>query len=78
VNGANGKPVDGAAVVLVGAGDATNARRLRTVSDGTGYFGFADLAPGRYEIELEKVGPASAVQVDVQTARLSRITLVLP
>jgi uncharacterized lipoprotein YddW (UPF0748 family) len=78
VVGSNGKPIDGAAVVLVGTGEEPSQRRMRTISDGTGYFGFADLAPGRYEVELEKAGTASGVQVDIQAARLSRITLVAP
>jgi uncharacterized lipoprotein YddW (UPF0748 family) len=77
VSGASGKPIDGAAIVLVRAGDEPR-RRLRTVSDGTGYFGFADLAPGYYEVELEKGGAASQVQVEIQAAHLSRITLVMP
>jgi uncharacterized lipoprotein YddW (UPF0748 family) len=78
VYGANGKPVDGAAVVLRGMGGEPIHRKMRATSDGTGYFGFADLAPGRYEVELEKGGPASRVQVDVQAAHVARIALVTP
>ena len=78
VRGPNGKPVDGAAVVLRVAGWGPFRVVQRTTSDGTGYFGFANLAPGPYEVRLEKGSPNRTITVDVQVAKVARIEIAGP
>ena len=78
VRDSDGKPVDGAAVVLLVAGWGRSREMQCTTSDGTGYFGFANLAPGAYEVRLEKAAPTQAVRVDVQLARVARLEITSP
>jgi len=72
------KPVDGAAVVLRVAGSGPFREMQCTTSDGMGYFGFANLAPGPYEVRLEKRAPNQTITVDVQVARVSRLEITGP
>jgi uncharacterized lipoprotein YddW (UPF0748 family) len=78
VRGSNGNPVDGATVVLRHAGSGSFREMQRTTSDGTGYFGFTNLAPGPYEVQLEKGTPTQTIAADVQVARVSRLEIKEP
>lgn len=78
VRGSDGKPVDGAAVVLRVAGWSPFRETQCTTSDGTGYFGFANLAPGPYEVQLEEGAPNQTITAHVQVARVSRLEITGP
>jgi hypothetical protein len=76
--GQDGKPADGATVVLRIAGAGPFSEMQRSTSDGTGYFGFANLAPGPYEVWIEKAGPNQTKTADVQIARVTRVEITEP
>ncbi len=78
VRGPDGRLVDSAAVVLRLAGWGPFRRVLRTTSDGTGYFGFSDLSPGGYEVQLENCPPDQRVQVEVQAGQVARVEITKP
>ncbi|MGI9139622.1 MAG: TonB-dependent receptor plug domain-containing protein, partial [Gemmatimonadaceae bacterium] len=69
VLGGHGPAVEGAIVSVVGT-----ARAAQSSSDGS--FEFADLAPGRYEIEGRRIGTTvTRVSVTVREGEIARITL---
>ena len=51
------------------------ARTTRVGADGNGYYGLANVKPGRYEISIETRGPARKVDVRVVAGRVSRADL---
>ncbi len=59
VHSASGAPVAGAKIVLTGA------NRQVTTSDANGAFGFTNLAPGIYELQVNKGGYLSAEAHDI-------------
>jgi len=71
VLGGHGPAVEGAIISVVGT-----ARAAQSSSDGS--FEFADLAPGRYEIEGRRIGTTvTRVSVTVRDGEIARITLRL-
>ncbi|MGC8873997.1 MAG: carboxypeptidase regulatory-like domain-containing protein, partial [Chloroflexia bacterium] len=72
--GPDGQPLDGATVTLVQTPYGTPVRQLRT--DGKGYFGAVDLAPGAYEARVEGAAPSYALQS--ATVRAGRVAFFLP
>jgi uncharacterized lipoprotein YddW (UPF0748 family) len=70
--GQDGKGMDGATVEMRRAGWSLFHRTIRTKTDGNGWFGFAGVSPGRYEIRLVRGGRA---MVDVAAGRVSRSEL---
>lgn len=70
--GPDGKGIDGATVEMRPAGWSPFRRTVRRVTDGSGWFGFAGVAPGRYEIRL--VGGSKAM-VDVAAGSVARAEL---
>jgi hypothetical protein len=75
VQGPDGRAVDNASVVLRAAGSGSLRPVLHTTSDGSGYFGFADLAPGRYEVDVEHAARAAKTLINVEAAHFARIEL---
>jgi hypothetical protein len=76
VSGPDGMPTDGARVSIRKPGWWPFRRTLRTITDGNGYFGFAGLTPGRYNVALD--GPKnklSQAQLEVTAGRVSRLTM---
>jgi hypothetical protein len=70
--GPDGKGIDGAGVEMRRAGWWPFRRALHTVTDGNGWFGFADVAPGRYQVRLPGSAPALA---EVEAGRVKRVEL---
>ena len=68
----DGKGMAGATVEMRRTGWSLFRRTVRTKTDGNGWFGFAGVAPGRYEIRL---GGAVKAAVDVAAGRVSRAEL---
>lgn len=73
--GPDGKGIDGATVEMRRAGWPLFRRTARTVTDGTGWFGFAGVAPGRYEV---RSGQAAKAMVDVAAGKVGRAELRSP
>jgi uncharacterized lipoprotein YddW (UPF0748 family) len=74
---ASGTAIDGANVGLKQRG--WFRRKRCTIADGNGFFGFADLKPGRYRVWTEagaKRGPQQ--EIEVVAGRVARIELVQP
>lgn len=72
-----GTPVDGARITLRRAGWWPFHRTERLDTDGNGYFGFAELEPGRYRVRLEKDSAgAQEVAVEVIPGRVARVELL--
>ncbi len=74
VVGADRSFIDGARIRLRRTGWWPFRRSVRTNSDGNGYFGFANLNPGKYEVLVEGVTPKRSV-LDVDRGKISRVTL---
>jgi len=70
--GPDGKGIDGASVGMRRAGWWLLRRTARTVADGNGWFGFAGVAPGRYEVRVAQ-GPKA--MVDVAAGKVARAEL---
>jgi uncharacterized lipoprotein YddW (UPF0748 family) len=70
--GPDGKGIDGARVEMQRAGWWPFRRTLRTLTDGNGWFGFADVAPGRYQVRLPGSPPALA---EVEAGRVRLVEL---
>jgi hypothetical protein len=70
--GPDGEGIDGARVELRRAGWWPFRRTLRTVTDGNGWFGFADVAPGRYQVRLPGGAPTLA---EVEAGRVKSVQL---
>jgi uncharacterized lipoprotein YddW (UPF0748 family) len=77
VRGPDGRAVDNAPIVLRAAASGSLHEVLHTTSDGSGYFGFADLAPGRYEVEVDNSASAARALINVEIAHVARIELRL-
>jgi hypothetical protein len=77
VRDARGGAADGAAVTVKRVRGF--ARRKRTLTDGSGFFGFAQLRPGRYHVRLETRPMRSPeIQVEIVAGRVARVELVCP
>jgi protocatechuate 3,4-dioxygenase beta subunit len=70
--GPDGKGIDGARIEMRRAGWWPFRHTLHTVTDGNGWFGFADVAPGRYQVRLPGTEPALA---EVEAGRVKRVEL---
>jgi uncharacterized lipoprotein YddW (UPF0748 family) len=74
---AQGAPADGMAVELKHAGWFGKTRR--TVTDGNGFFGFANLPPGRYRARLRlPTGRGPTKEVEISAGRVARVELIQP
>ena len=62
VLGPDGKGIDGAVVEMRRNGWSPFRRTVRTMTDGNGWFGFAGVKPGRYDVRLGR-GARAFVQV---------------
>lgn len=68
---------DGAAVELKRAGWFTKTQR--TFADGNGFFGFANLHPGRYRASVAaSSGRKTSVQIEVVAGSVARVELITP
>ena len=71
-----GRGIDGAPMELRKAGGWLFRGTRRVVSDGNGYFGFAGITPGRYEIKFSGAKrPGEKVLVEVTAGKVSRVEL---
>jgi uncharacterized lipoprotein YddW (UPF0748 family) len=70
--GPDGKGIDGERIEMRRAGWWPFRHTLHTVTDGNGWFGFADVAPGRYQVRLPGTEPALA---EVEAGRVKRVEL---
>lgn len=69
---AQGKGIDGAALEMRRSGRWPFRRTERVLSDGTGWFGFTGVAPGRYEIRIARGAPMT---VEVAAGKVARVEL---
>jgi hypothetical protein len=76
VLGPDGRGIDGAAVEMRRSGWSPFRRTTRTLTDGNGWFGFAGVKPGRYEVRIVRGGAGSVV--DVAPGKVSRTELRKP
>lgn len=77
VRNASGGAADGAAVTAKRV--RWFARRRRTLTDGNGFFGFAQLRPGRYHVRLEiRPHRSPEIQLEIVAGRVERVELVRP
>ena len=77
VRDAGGGATDGAVVAAKRV--SWFARRKRTLADGNGFFGFADLQPGRYKVYLEtKLKARPKIDVEIVAGRVARVELISP
>ena len=75
VRDAGGGLADGAVVTAKRAN--WFAHRKRTLTDGNGFFGFANLPPGRYHVRLEtRPKPSPKVGVEILAGRVARVELI--
>jgi uncharacterized lipoprotein YddW (UPF0748 family) len=73
---ASGKMLDGAAVELRKAGGGLFRGVRRELSDGNGYFGFAGVPPGRYEVRFSGAKHAAEkALVVVSAGKVARVEL---
>ncbi len=70
--GPDGKGIDGATVAMQRVGWSLFRRTDRTKTDGIGWFGFAGVAAGRYEI---RIGKGARVTADIVAGKVSRVEL---
>lgn len=75
VRSPDGKPIDSASVVLLAAASQSPREVQQTTSDGSGYFGFANLAPGRYDVEAANSAWTARTSINVEVAHVARIEL---
>ncbi len=75
VIGSDGKGIDGATVQMRHSGWSLFRSATRTVTDGAGWFGFAGVAPGSYEI---RSGNDAKAWVDVGAGKVGRAELRSP
>jgi uncharacterized lipoprotein YddW (UPF0748 family) len=74
---AGGGAADGAAVTAKRV--RWFSRRRRTLADGNGFFGFAQLRPGRYHVRLEiRPKDSAEIQLQIVAGRVARVELVRP
>ncbi|MBI3405202.1 MAG: carboxypeptidase regulatory-like domain-containing protein [Acidobacteria bacterium] len=71
-----GHPVDGARIRLKRAGWFGST--LRTEADGNGWFGFAELKPGRYTLRLDLPGKTTELKVEISSGHVTHSDLVAP
>jgi len=77
VRDAGGSVTDGAVVTAKRV--SWFARRKRTLTDGNGFFGFADLQPGRYKVYLEnEAKPRPRIDLEIAAGRVARVELISP
>lgn len=77
VRDASGGAADGAVVTAKRV--SWFARRKRTLTDGNGFFGFADLQPGRYQVRLDARPKRSPkVDLEIEGGRVARVELISP
>ncbi|MBI3978372.1 MAG: family 10 glycosylhydrolase [Chloroflexi bacterium] len=70
VTGADGRPLDGALVTIAGPA----SRKLET--DGTGFYGFVDLPPGRYTIAVNLNGKdVTTGKGEIEIGKVARVDL---
>jgi uncharacterized lipoprotein YddW (UPF0748 family) len=77
VRDADGGAADGA--VVTAKRGRWFARKTRTLTDGNGYFGFAQLRPGRYHVRLE-IQPKHSheIQLKIVAGRVAQVELIRP
>lgn len=74
VAGQEGKEVDGARIEMRKAGWWPFRKTYRTRTDGNGWFGFATLKPGRYEVRLvQSPGKPTSQKTEVFAGKVSRV-----
>jgi uncharacterized lipoprotein YddW (UPF0748 family) len=75
----DGRKVDGATVVIHSADRVQSSPVSRTITDGSGTFGFVGLDPGSYQVGMMGDGPllhtSSTVQID--RGKVSSVSLIL-
>lgn len=77
VHDTDGCATDGAVVTAKEVG--LFARRKRALTDGNGFFGFAHLRPGHYQVRLETQSEHSPkVGLEIVAGRVARVELVSP
>ncbi len=73
VSGPGGKPADGVSLRLRRGGWWPFRRTARSESDGNGYFGFAAVKPGEYELTAGAGSASLKAKVKVQAGKVARI-----